>query len=69
MPEKAGKTYGAIRTALESRGTPIKAGIGVVCASNLYTYLTRPVPKGKVCDTPVSLIDCYQTILHGVGLT
>ena len=25
------------------------------------------IPRGKVCATPASLVDCYQTILHGVG--
>ncbi len=26
------------------------------------------IPEGHVCTTPVSHVDCYQTILHGVGL-
>jgi choline-sulfatase len=45
--------------------------------SNLYEECTKipmiisgpDVPEGKICKTPVSLIDCYQTILHGVGIS
>jgi len=44
--------------------------------SNLYEESTKipmilvgpDVPEGGVCETPVSLVDCYQTILHGLGL-
>jgi len=45
--------------------------------SNLYEECTKipmiiagqDVPKGKICKTPVSLLDCYQTIVQGVGLS
>lgn len=44
--------------------------------SNLYDECTKvpmiisgpDVPKGEICKTPVTLLDCYQTILDGVGL-
>jgi choline-sulfatase len=44
--------------------------------SNLYEECTKipmiiagpDVPEGKVCKTPVTLLDCYQTIVQGVGL-
>ena len=43
--------------------------------SNLYEESTKipmiaagpEIPTGKVCQTPVSLIDCYPTILQGLG--
>lgn len=45
--------------------------------SNLYEECTKipmiiagpDVPKGKICKTPVTLLDCYQTIIEGVGLS
>ena len=45
--------------------------------SNLYEESTRvpmivagpQVPTGQVCQTPVSLIDCYPTILQGLGVS
>jgi choline-sulfatase len=44
--------------------------------SNLYEESTKipmilagpQVPAGQVCRTPVSLVDCYPTILQGLGL-
>ncbi len=27
------------------------------------------VPSGKVCRTPVSLVDCYPTVLQGLGIS
>lgn len=44
--------------------------------SNLYEESTKipmiitgpEVPAGQVCHTPVSLVDCYQTILQGLGV-
>ena len=44
--------------------------------SNLYEESTKipmiiagpQVPSGKVCRTPVSLVDCYPTILQGLGI-
>ncbi len=45
--------------------------------SNLYEESTKiplivagpQVPAGQVCRTPVSLIDCYPTILQGLGIS
>jgi len=44
--------------------------------SNLYEESTKipmiitgpEVPAGQLCHTPVSLVDCYQTILQGLGV-
>ncbi len=37
-------------------------------ASNIPFIMSGPdVPAGKVVDTPISLIDCYPTILEAVG--
>ena len=44
--------------------------------SNLYEESTKipmiiagpQVPAGQVCRTPVSLVDCYPTILQGLGI-
>jgi choline-sulfatase len=44
--------------------------------SNLYEESTKipmivagpQVPTGQVCRTPVSLVDCYPTILQGLGI-
>lgn len=44
--------------------------------SNLYEEATKipmiisgsDIPKGEICKTPVTLLDCYQTVLQGVGL-
>ena len=44
--------------------------------SNLYEESTKipmivtgpQVPAGKVCRTPVSLVDCYPSILQGLGI-
>ncbi|MBT6337723.1 MAG: sulfatase-like hydrolase/transferase [Desulfobacula sp.] len=45
--------------------------------SNLYEESTKipmiiagpQVPRGQSCKTPVSLVDCYPTILQGVGIS
>lgn len=44
--------------------------------SNLYEESTKipmiiagpQVPEGQTCRTPVSLVDCYPTILQGIGI-
>lgn len=53
---------------LGSRGQWGKSNMYEEC-SKVPMIMSGPgIPENHVCNTPVSLIDCYQTILHSAGV-